>query len=64
MGVLFQDEALFGSLNVYNNPRSRCASTPTSPRNEIREIVMKRLTEVGLEKSWAEAADTISRRYA
>jgi phospholipid/cholesterol/gamma-HCH transport system ATP-binding protein len=41
MGVLFQDGALFGSLNV-------------------REIVMKRLTEVGLEKSWAKLPNEVS----
>ena len=31
-GVLFQDGALFGSMNIYDNVASRCASTPSCPR--------------------------------
>jgi ABC-type phosphate/phosphonate transport system ATPase subunit len=31
-GVLFQDGALFGSMNIYDNVASRCASTPRSAR--------------------------------
>ena len=31
-GLLFQDGALFGSMNIYDNTASRCASTPTKAR--------------------------------
>ena len=47
-GVLFQDGALFGSMNVSTTPRSRCVSTPTRARRRSRDIVSRRLREVGL----------------
>ncbi|MDT7691128.1 MAG: phospholipid/cholesterol/gamma-HCH transport system ATP-binding protein, partial [Pseudonocardiales bacterium] len=50
MGVLFQDGALFGSLNVYDNTAFPLRKHTDKSEDEIREIVMKRLTEVGLEK--------------
>lgn len=31
-GVLFQDGALFGSMNLYDNIAFRCASTPANRR--------------------------------
>jgi phospholipid/cholesterol/gamma-HCH transport system ATP-binding protein len=41
-GVLFQDGALFGSMNLYDNVAFPLRSTPTSPRTRSREIVMDR----------------------
>ena len=35
-GVLFQDGALFGSMNLFDNVASRCASTPTRARTRSR----------------------------
>jgi phospholipid/cholesterol/gamma-HCH transport system ATP-binding protein len=60
MGVLFQDGALFGSLNVYDNTAFPLRKHTDKSEDEIREIVMKRLTEVGLEKSWAKLPNEIS----
>ena len=46
--MLFQDGALFGSLNLYETSPSPCASTPRRARTRFREIVTRRLREVGL----------------
>jgi len=46
-GVLFQDGALFGSMNIYDNVASRCASTKKR-ESEIRDIVDEKLNMVGL----------------
>jgi phospholipid/cholesterol/gamma-HCH transport system ATP-binding protein len=48
-GVLFQDGALFGSMDIYDNVAFPLRQHTTLPENEIREIVMQRLGEVGLE---------------
>jgi phospholipid/cholesterol/gamma-HCH transport system ATP-binding protein len=47
-GVLFQDGALFGSMNVYDNTAFPLRQHTDKGEDEIREIVMRRLTEVGL----------------
>jgi phospholipid/cholesterol/gamma-HCH transport system ATP-binding protein len=47
-GVLFQDGALFGSMNVYDNTAFPLRQHTDKGEEEIREIVMRRLTEVGL----------------
>jgi phospholipid/cholesterol/gamma-HCH transport system ATP-binding protein len=47
-GILFQDGALFGSMNVYDNVAFPLRQHTDKPENEIREIVDKRLAEVGL----------------
>ena len=47
-GVLFQDGALFGSMNVYDNTAFPLRQHTDKSEDEIREIVMRRLTEVGL----------------
>jgi phospholipid/cholesterol/gamma-HCH transport system ATP-binding protein len=60
MGVLFQDGALFGSMNVYDNTAFPLRKHTDKSEDEIREIVMKRLTEVGLEKSWSKLPNEIS----
>jgi phospholipid/cholesterol/gamma-HCH transport system ATP-binding protein len=47
-GVLFQDGALFGSMNVYDNTAFPLRQHTDKGEEEIREIVMRRLGEVGL----------------
>lgn len=51
MGVLFQDGALFGSMNLYDNTAFPLRKHTDKSEDEIREIVLKRLVEVGLERS-------------
>ncbi|MBW0113747.1 ABC transporter ATP-binding protein [Pseudonocardia sp. KRD-169] len=48
-GVLFQDGALFGSMNVYDNTAFPLRKHTGMREPEIRELVMERLSEVGLE---------------
>ncbi|MGE5636978.1 MAG: ABC transporter ATP-binding protein [Nocardioidaceae bacterium] len=52
-GVLFQDGALFGSMNVWDNVAFPLRQHTDRPEEEIGEIVNRRLGEVGL----ADAAD-------
>src|SRR5207247_7580992 len=47
-GVLFQDGALFGSMNVYDNVAFPLRQHTDKSENEIGEIVNRRLREVGL----------------
>src|SRR5215211_6319577 len=47
-GVLFQDGALFGSMNVYDNTAFPLRQHTDKGEEEIREIVSRRLAEVGL----------------
>jgi phospholipid/cholesterol/gamma-HCH transport system ATP-binding protein len=51
MGVLFQDGALFGSLNIYDNTAFPLRKHTGKSEDEIHEIVMARCAEVGLERS-------------
>src|SRR3954447_9498421 len=46
-GVLFQDGALFGSMNLYDNVAFPLRQHTDKGEDEIGEIVMRRLTEVG-----------------
>lgn len=48
-GVLFQDGALFGSMNLYDNVAFPLRQHTDKGEDEIGEIVMRRLREVGLE---------------
>jgi phospholipid/cholesterol/gamma-HCH transport system ATP-binding protein len=48
-GVLFQDGALFGSMNVFDNVAFPLRQHTSLPEDEIRRVVMDRLREVGLE---------------
>jgi phospholipid/cholesterol/gamma-HCH transport system ATP-binding protein len=50
-GILFQDGALFGSMNIYDNVAFPLRKHTTKRESEIREIVMSRLDEVGLAKA-------------
>ncbi len=47
-GVLFQDGALFGSMNVYDNTAFPLRQHTDKAEEEIEEIVTRRLREVGL----------------
>ena len=47
-GVLFQDGALFGSMNVFDNTAFPLRQHTDKGEDEIKAIVMRRLTEVGL----------------
>jgi phospholipid/cholesterol/gamma-HCH transport system ATP-binding protein len=48
-GVLFQDGALFGSMNIYDNVAFPLRKHTKLPEDKIRQLVMQRMTEVGLE---------------
>ena len=50
-GVLFQDGALFGSMNLYDNVAFPLRQHTDKGEDEIYEIVDRRLTEVGLADS-------------
>jgi phospholipid/cholesterol/gamma-HCH transport system ATP-binding protein len=47
-GILFQDGALFGSMNVYDNVAFPLRQHTDKHEDEIREICDRRLAEVGL----------------
>jgi phospholipid/cholesterol/gamma-HCH transport system ATP-binding protein len=47
-GVLFQDGALFGSMNLYDNTAFPLRQHTDKSEDEIGEIVRRRLREVGL----------------
>jgi phospholipid/cholesterol/gamma-HCH transport system ATP-binding protein len=47
-GVLFQDGALFGSLTLYDNVAFPLRQHTEKGEDEVEEIVMRRLNEVGL----------------
>lgn len=47
-GVLFQDGALFGSMNVYDNVAFPLREHTRKNEHDIREIVMEKLEMVGL----------------
>jgi len=47
-GVLFQDGALFSSMNLYDNVAYPLRKNTNKSEVEIREIVLSRLQEVGL----------------
>jgi phospholipid/cholesterol/gamma-HCH transport system ATP-binding protein len=48
MGMLFQDGALFSSMNLYDNVAFPVRQHTRKSEREIREMVMQRLEEVGL----------------
>src|SRR3954471_25032264 len=50
-GVLFQDGALFGSMNLFDNVAFPLRQHTDKGEDEIGEIVNRRLREVGLEGS-------------
>jgi phospholipid/cholesterol/gamma-HCH transport system ATP-binding protein len=48
IGMLFQDGALFSSMNLYDNVAFPLRQHTRRGEGEVREVVMARLTEVGL----------------
>ena len=50
-GVLFQDGALFGSMNLFDNVCFPLRQHTDKGEDEIEDIVMRRLREVGLDGS-------------
>jgi len=59
-GVLFQDGALFGSMNIYDNVAFPLRKHTDKPESEIADIVMARLAEVGLEEAATKLPSEIS----
>ncbi|MBK0870398.1 ABC transporter ATP-binding protein [Saccharopolyspora sp. HNM0986] len=59
-GVLFQDGALFGSMNVYDNVAFPLRKHTEMPEKDVGEIVTYRLKEVGLEAAWKKFPSEIS----
>jgi phospholipid/cholesterol/gamma-HCH transport system ATP-binding protein len=47
-GLLFQDGALFGSMNLYDNVAFPLRQHTEKSEDEVEHIVMRRLSEVGL----------------
>ena len=59
-GVLFQDGALFGSMNLYDNVAFPLRQHTRLDEDEIREIVVQRCQEVGLGTALAKTPNEIS----
>ena len=59
-GVLFQDGALFGSMDLYDNVAFPLRQHTDKGEDEIEDIVMRRLKEVGLEGSRDKAPNELS----
>jgi phospholipid/cholesterol/gamma-HCH transport system ATP-binding protein len=59
-GVLFQDGALFGSMNLYDNIAFPLRKHTDMAEDEIEDIVMARAKEVGLEASIGKSPSEIS----
>ena len=59
-GVLFQDGALFGSMNLYDNIAFPLRKHTDKPEEEIEQIVMSRVREVGLERAVRKLPSEIS----
>jgi phospholipid/cholesterol/gamma-HCH transport system ATP-binding protein len=59
-GVLFQDGALFGSMNVFDNTAFPLRQHTDKGDDEINEIVNRRLKEVGLAGAWDKMPNELS----
>jgi phospholipid/cholesterol/gamma-HCH transport system ATP-binding protein len=59
-GVLFQDGALFGSLNIYDNVAFPLRKHTALSEEEIEDVVMTRLGEVGLETALTKHPSEVS----
>jgi phospholipid/cholesterol/gamma-HCH transport system ATP-binding protein len=59
-GVLFQDGALFGSMNLYDNVAFPLRQHTDKGEDEILEIVSRRLNEVGLGDSGEKMPNELS----
>ncbi len=60
LGVLFQDGALFGSMNMFDNAAFPLREHTNKKESEIRDIVMEKLELVGLEAAVDQMPDEIS----
>ena len=60
LGVLFQDGALFGSMNLFDNAAFPLREHTSKKEGEIRDIVMEKLELVGLEGASDLMPDEIS----
>src|SRR3981081_1738530 len=61
VGMLFQDGALFSSMNLYDNVAFPLRQHTKKAEGEIKEIVMERLEEGGLREAVTKMTDEISR---
>jgi len=59
-GLLFQDGALFGSMNVYDNTAFPLRQHTDKSEDEIDEIVNRRLREVGLAEAMYKMPNELS----
>ena len=59
-GVLFQDGALFGSMNIYDNVAFPLRQHTDKGEDEIGEIVNRRLLEVGLAEASTKMPNELS----
>jgi phospholipid/cholesterol/gamma-HCH transport system ATP-binding protein len=59
-GVLFQDGALFGSMNLFDNVAFPLRQHTDKGEDEVGEIVNRRLNEVGLAGSWDKMPNELS----
>jgi phospholipid/cholesterol/gamma-HCH transport system ATP-binding protein len=59
-GLLFQDGALFGSMNVYDNTAFPLRQHTDKSEDEIGEIVNRRLREVGLGEAMEKMPNELS----
>ena len=63
-GLLFQDGALFGSMNLYDNVAFPLRQHTEKGEDEVEHIVMRRLDEVGLGRVLDQDAQRALRRDA
>lgn len=59
-GVLFQDGALFGSMNIYDNVAFPLRKHTHMSESDIEQLVMDKLRDVGLERAIDKAPNEIS----
>src|SRR5437762_3385935 len=59
-GVLFQDGALFGSMNLYDNVSFPLRQHTDKSEEEVSDIVMRRLREVGLAEAGEKMPNELS----
>ena len=59
-GVLFQDGALFGSMNIFDNVAFPLRQHTDKGEDEIKRIVDRRMDEVGLGHSWDKFPNELS----
>jgi phospholipid/cholesterol/gamma-HCH transport system ATP-binding protein len=59
-GVLFQDGALVGSMNLFDNVAVPLRQHTDKGEDEIEDVVNRRLSEVGLSGSWDKMPNELS----